>query len=129
MCLIASLIYFLGADHIVIARGCPAGADGNLQCCIIPRVSSFHSNNEQANLRYFKSAYDPELPSPLPQGSILEQEGGSANTLNGLDQYLENAQVLEGDYGSNLNSHAQPVTENNLISYYGASAAWPGLWT
>lgn len=85
-------------------------------------------------MEYFKSAYVPELSFPLPQGSILEQqqpseEGGSANALNGLNQYFENAQVPAGYYGSNLNSPAQPVTGNNLISYNGASAAGPDPWT
>lgn len=121
------------ADHIAIGRGCPAGADGNLQCCIISRRNSFHSVNEQANFEYFKSASVPELSFSPPQASILEQqqpfeEGGSANAFNGLNQYLENAQVPAGDYGSNLNSPVQPVTGNNLISYLKAPTAGPDPW-
>lgn len=124
---------FPRADHIVIVRGCPAGANGNLQCCIIPDVSSFHSTNEQANFEYFKSASVPELSFPAPQASILEQqqpseERGSANALNGLNQYFEDGHVPVGDDGSSLNSPAQPIIGNSLVSYYGAPVAGPDLW-
>ena len=85
-------------------------------------------------MEYFKSAYVPELSFPPPQDPILEQqqpseEGGSANALNGLNQYFEDAQVPAGDYDSNLNSPSQPVIGNNLISYNGAQAAGPDQWT
>lgn len=116
-----------------LVRGCPAGANGNLQCCKIP---SFHSANDQPNLEYFQSAYVPELSFPPAQGSILEQQqpseqAGSANALNGLNQYFESAQVPAGESGSNLNSPAEPVTGNSLIGYngYGAPAAAPDPWT
>lgn len=99
-------------------------------------MTSFHSTNEQTNLEYFKSASVPDLSLTLLQGSNLEQqpseEGSSANGLNGLDQYFENAQAPVGDYGLDLHSPAQPVTGNNLISYYGPPAGgsdpWAGVW-
>lgn len=127
-------LFFQVLIIFVIGRGCPAGTDGNLQCCKIPKVSSFHSTNNQANLEYFKSAYVPELLFPPPQGSILEQqqpseEGGSANALNGLIQYFESAQIPAGDYGPNLNSPTQPGTGNNPIGHNGAPAAGPDPWT
>lgn len=124
---------FPRANHIVLVRGCPAGANGNLQCCIIPNVSSFRSTNEQANFEYFKSASVLELSFPPPQASIPEQqqpseEEGSANALNGLNQYFEDGQFPVGDDGSSLNRPAQPITENSLVSYYGAPVAGPDPW-
>lgn len=78
-------------------------------------------------MEYSKSASVPDPSFPLLQGSSLEQqqpsEGGvSANALDGLNQYFENAQVPAGDYGLNLHSPAQPVTGNDMISYYGPPA-------
>lgn len=88
-------------------------------------------------MEYFKSASVPDLSLALLQGSNLEQqqpseEGSSADAPNDLNQYFENAQVPAGDYGLSLHSPAQPVTGNNLISYYGPPAGgsdpWAGVW-
>lgn len=124
--LIFSFFLSFRANHLVSSDNCPAGADGNLQCCNIPRVTSFHSTNEQANFEYFKSASVPDL-SFQPS-----EEGSSDDTLNGLNQYFENTQVPAGDIGLNLHSPAQPVTGNNFIGYYeppaGGSDPWAEAW-